>query len=425
MKRGAACGDCSHARSAASSPTCTTRGSLTRTRTPATCSSSCRRPASRGFSLIDLHAVRVGRPLGWAESRANLVLYNRWFQLAASRADRLRFWHAYRAARRSLGLGPSHALEVERDTVASNRAFWANRESRCVSKNRHFRRLNVVGDGCVLRSLRERSRTGNTEDRSRSERSTLSGHAVADLPADFLTDLLADPDAAFTRPTTRILKDSRTSTVAELVMPTADGPRPVILKRFNIRRRSELLKSLLRRSPALRSWVVGHSLRDRWLPSPRPLAVFSRVRHGCMAEGYLLTEKVAGAVELRDGLSRAVLEKLARTVRAMHDRGVSHRDLKAPNVLLENGTSPTLIDLVGVQTRVRVSFRQRAKELARLNASFLASPSVRQADRLRFLRTYLSAGPRRPEGWKLWWRAVGGATMAKVEKNRRSGRPLA
>ena len=64
-------------------------------------------------------------------------------------------------------------------------------------------------------------------------------------------------------------------------------------------------------------------------------------------------------------------------------------------------------------------------ELARLNASFLAAPDVRHADRVRFLRTYLNAGPRRPETWKAWWAAVAGATVAKVAKNRRTGRPLA
>src|SRR4029079_6193036 len=35
------------------------------------------------FSLLDVHAVRFGAPLSWPESRANLVLYNRWFQLRA------------------------------------------------------------------------------------------------------------------------------------------------------------------------------------------------------------------------------------------------------------------------------------------------------------------------------------------------------
>ena len=48
------------------------------------------------FALIDLHAVCVGSPLAWRESRNNLVLFNRWFQIRASRADRARFWHAYR-----------------------------------------------------------------------------------------------------------------------------------------------------------------------------------------------------------------------------------------------------------------------------------------------------------------------------------------
>ena len=39
--------------------------------------------------LIDLHAVRLGRRLGWRASRDNLVILNRWFILRASRADRL------------------------------------------------------------------------------------------------------------------------------------------------------------------------------------------------------------------------------------------------------------------------------------------------------------------------------------------------
>jgi hypothetical protein len=115
----------------------------------------------------------------------------------------------------------------------------------------------------------------------------------------------------------------------------------------------------------------------------------------------------------------------------MHDRAVSHRDLKAANIMLAGaatdpaGATPVLIDLVGVRTRVRLSFRQRARELARLNASFLGSPLVTNSLRLRFLRAYLTAGPRPRQGWKAWWPAVSRATAAKVAKNRRSGRPLA
>jgi len=47
------------------------------------------------FFLIDLHAVRLRRPLDVRASRDNLVMFNRWFTLRVGRADRLRFLHAY------------------------------------------------------------------------------------------------------------------------------------------------------------------------------------------------------------------------------------------------------------------------------------------------------------------------------------------
>jgi len=52
--------------------------------------------------LIDLDAVRVGKPLDWPTTLDNLVMLNSWFVLRVNRADRLRFWSAYFRAR---GLG--------------------------------------------------------------------------------------------------------------------------------------------------------------------------------------------------------------------------------------------------------------------------------------------------------------------------------
>ena len=126
-----------------------------------------------------------------------------------------------------------------------------------------------------------------------------------------------------------------------------------------------------------RSWLLGHGLCERWLPTPRPLAMFHHYRAKLLpAEGYLLTEKVAYAVGLPEavracrapGVLRAWSERLARVVRAMHDRGVSHRDLKAPNVMLRGAASdpatatPVLIDLVGVRAGFdAVPFARRAR----------------------------------------------------------------
>ncbi len=363
------------------------------------------------FSLLDVHAVRFGAPLSWAESRANLVLYNRWFQLRASSAERFRFWREYRLARRTLSV-PDAPAELERATCASNRRFWAARTERYKGTHKSVRNVRA-GSVCGL--------------------------AVRDLPDDFLRELLANPDAAFTWPGAKLLKQCVSSTVAELEVPTPTGPQAVILKRVNMRTALDPVKNLFRSSAVRRSWLLGHGLRERWLPSPRPLAMFHRYRTGALpAEGYLLTEKVPDAVGLPEAVKacgnalvlRVWSERLARVVRAMHDRGVSHRDLKAPNVMLQGAATdpasatPVLIDLVGVRASAsEVSFARRARELARLNASFLAMPHVTRTERLRFLLAYLRAGERQSD-WKKWWKAVSQATAAKVAKNRRSGRVL-
>src|SRR5262249_24344655 len=150
------------------------------------------------------------RPLSWPASRANLVLFNRWFQLRATRTDRLRFWNAYCSAR---CLPAERVREVERGTMRSNLRFWAGRVSRCLGTNRYFRKVKH-GD--------------------------LRGYAVRDLSDEALSKLLAEPDALFQR----LLKDSRTSTVA---IVNLDG-RELILKRVNVRHWTEPFKNLLRPS---------------------------------------------------------------------------------------------------------------------------------------------------------------------------------
>jgi serine/threonine protein kinase len=367
------------------------------------------------FSLLDVHAVRFGRPLSWAASRANLILYNRWFQLRASAADRARFWHEYQTTRQALLVAfdvRTAAAELERATLASNRRFWLARTARYRGTHRTVRKVRA---------------------------GSVRGLVVRDLSEDFLQTLLRDPGAIFARADAKILKQCVSSTVAELEIPTPAGPKAVVFKRVNVRTTLDPLKNLFRSSAVVRSWLLGHGLCERWIPTPRPLALFHRRRAGFLpAEGYLLTEKVPDAIGLpeavkacRDAsLLRAWAERLARVVRTMHERGVSHRDLKAPNVMLRGAATdpatatPVLIDLVGVTAGAgAVPFARRAKELARLNASFLEMPHVTRGERLRFLRTYLGAGERETD-WKKWWKAVSRATAAKVAKNRRAGRAI-
>ncbi len=374
--------------------------------------------------LIDLHAVCLGRRLDWRTSRDNLTMFNRWFTLRVGRADRLRFWRAYAANRSAEGLGDPSTLDLrtglprvlERKTWTSNLRFWRGRDQRCLVVNRYYRRV---------RSAEAR------------------GYAVTDLDPAALAELLANPDAPFERADAVLLKNSRSSTVAEFELPINGERRSVIYKRFRVTAWTDPWAALVRRSPAMRSWIFGHGLRERCLPTPRPVVVLHRCRRGLDYEGYLLTEKIPDTVNLlrfvaeletrppadRRVRLRRLIEQVARLVRELHRRRLGHRDLKAVNVLVQDPWGPApelwLIDLVGVARPGKLPRSRRVQNLARLHASFYRSPAVTRADKLRFLRVYLQWGLFGRSGWKSWWRQVELATRVKIARNARSGRVLA
>jgi tRNA A-37 threonylcarbamoyl transferase component Bud32 len=395
--------------------------------------------------LLDLHGAAVGPPLSWPAARANLVLLNRWFSLRAERSDRLRFWQAYRAARaaalpgggrRDPFLAGTMVRDLERLTLRSNLRFWRDADRRCLGGNRRFRRL------C---------------------RGDVAGYAVADLDDAVLAPFLADPEAAFGQavatggqPVAVLKSEGGTPSVVEFDLATAAGPCRVVYKRFPARGGLGPLAALVRPTQALRSYVLGHGLRLRCLPTPRPLGVWHRFRGGLPCEGYLLAEKVPDAVNLRtfvDGLAgagdlarlRRLIDQAARLVMLLHQRHLSNRDLKAANLLVSpvpavvtgrgiaplTGAAPVegtdqvwFIDLVGAQRHGKLGRRRRVQNLARLHASFWDHPGLTRTDKLRFLRAYLAWGLRGRYGWKRWWRQVEEATRAKVRRNLRNGRPL-
>jgi tRNA A-37 threonylcarbamoyl transferase component Bud32 len=334
------------------------------------------------LALLDVHGVHFGRPLAWNAALANLVLVNRWFQLRGQRTDRARFWNAYAEAR--TGLGQAEAREVEARTLDSNREFWRTRDARYLGTNRQFRKSR-------------------------------HGHAIKEV-------VLSDPTVLLPQPGSRIVKDSASTTVAEIEL---DG-RPAIVKRFKLKKRFAVLANAFRPSPARRSWLNGHHLLDRQIPTARPIAYRYETRFGIEAEGIVAFEKVPDACDLLEAVERGIadVEAIARLLRTMHDRDVRHRDLKATNILVSHGV-PVLVDLVGVTVKGRVDVGARQLDLSRLAASFLHHPKVRHSQRWQFLRTYLAWPPAKWGDWKTWWKAISKHVDEKVERNRRTGRPLA
>jgi tRNA A-37 threonylcarbamoyl transferase component Bud32 len=366
--------------------------------------------------LVDLHAVHLGRPLSWTARCDNLVMLNRWFVLRVGRVDRLRFWRAYSQFSQfpsrwdDKDLDWERLTELERRTWESNLRFWRNRDRRCLATNRYY----------------ERVRGPNTR-----------GHVIRGLSPDTVKALFADPDEPFRRPGARLLKDSPSSTVTEFEVMVDGVPRPVIYKRFRVTSWTDPWAALLRVTPTLRSWVFGHGLLERCLPTARPLAVLHRRRFGRSYEGYLLTEKIPDAVDLhglvarlgtlaptqRRERMRQCIDQVAAMVRELHRRHLTHRDLKAANILLTRDRV-WLIDLVGVRRHRQLPAGRQVQNLARLNASFIQNAHLTRTDKLRFLSVYLEWGLVGRVGWKSWWQEIEQATLLKVARNQRSGRPL-
>ncbi|MFQ3592419.1 MAG: lipopolysaccharide kinase InaA family protein [Gemmataceae bacterium] len=364
------------------------------------------------FHLIDLHLVHVGLPLAARAALANLVLLDRWFALRASRSQRLRALRAYQAARPELSLDPRDLAQA---TAASLRQLVRELDQRCRGKGRHYARI----PGGLRTTL---------------------------LEADAVTQVQARADALLDAPEAKVLKRSASSTVIECEVLLEGQPTAVVLKRVDATRWTDSLATWFRPDAVTRSWRMGHAMSLRGLPSPRCLAVWH-----VGATGYLLQEKVPQPRYLKEFLAelpaksvqrkRDLLRQVGRLVRRLHEWGIRHRDLKAPNLLVsparahlgprgleaprwDGGDHLWLVDLVGARLQRQVSLERRQRDLARLAASFVDEPTLSQTDRLRVLLSYRNEALRGRGDWKRWWRRLTELIQAKRRRNQRLGRVL-
>jgi tRNA A-37 threonylcarbamoyl transferase component Bud32 len=378
------------------------------------------------LAMIDTDALRQRRRLGHHDAQANLALLNHYFWCRCTRTDRHRFLSAYLEALRPVGLDAARfARAIERSTRAWAERLWTRWGRRCRGTNKYFHALRE-GESRAVASRR--------------------------VSPEVVRALLSDPDAPLRAPHAVILKDSRTTTVGQITLDVDGLPTHVIYKRFHVKKRLDPWLALIRPSRAWRAWQAAQHLTSRGVPTPANLVHIrtpnararSRLLRRLPGTEYLATIKAEPAVTLesvaRDLLPtldpaarrravRRYVRALARLLRVLHDRSLSHRDLKAANILVEGdpfAEEPTLslIDLVGVELRHPLPRRRRAQNLARLAVSLAESCQPSRSDALRFLRAYLPARRPDPRSWKSLWHAIDHVVHAKRRQNLRRGRIL-
>lgn len=305
------------------------------------------------FVLLDTDRVRLkNRPLTREERVRNLgqLLSNLW--TLSSRAQRFRFLRSYGV--RLDHEGRKLVREIELRALKASFKVWNGKARRSLYSNSRF-----VSEQRGLFKVH----------RVRSEESEA-----------LLVALLPDPDLLLERGET--FKAGRTVRAARIEV---DG-RSYFLKRYNCKSWGYRIKNAVRRSRAVRTWLVSWGFRVRDLPTPKPLLCIEERRFRLLGRSYLVSEFVGGAIRLTDlwpGLdvqSRGgVLAKLGCLLGRMHRFGCLHGDLKWNNILLrpaDGDREVVLTDLDGSRVYSRLNFDKAKKDLKR----FLRDLSLKGQD---------------------------------------------
>jgi tRNA A-37 threonylcarbamoyl transferase component Bud32 len=294
------------------------------------------------FVVLDTDRVRLRRrPFSTREQRVDLTLLYMSLGRLVSRSQRFRFLFDYGV--RLDAEGRQFVRNIESEALKASARIWHAKAKRSLDTNSRFVEERQGG----YRVLRVRS-------------AETSG---------ILNELLPYPDQLFEKGET--LKNGRTVRAASI---SVEGKR-YFFKRYNRKGWGYRIKNALRRSRAMRTWLVSWGFRVRDLSVPKPL-LFLEKRHFRSLEGsYLVYEFIEGGRRLTDvwpeadgQIRKDILAQLGILLGRMHRCGCVHGDLKWNNILLRpiaGSYEIVLTDLDGSRILAGMNPRAVRKDLGR------------------------------------------------------------
>ena len=385
--------------------------------------------------FVDLHKVRTGRSVTAREMVINLAQLNQWFRRYATRTQRRRFLKKYVDYRDQFGQSSDYArnwrinpgkliADLSLQAEVHARKLWAKRDRRTARDSRYFARIKPAPGwrGHVLLQAK---------------------HPCPCAAASRLTytrsqwkQWLSDPLAWVDATRHQLIKNSHTATLCKASLPT-EPPTAVIVKRHLGRTAWKRFIHALGPSRTRRSWRIANMLNNRDLPVAAQLMVLERyIARLIRVDSLSMVEYIPDSADLETFLTRDVarlapdaqrtvkdrlIDAVVTLLKTFYERGFSHRDLKAPNLLVvwpaPYTASPllTFIDMDGISHMGNVPTERQIRGMVRLCASLLSSPTCTASDRLRFLKRYLTGPGRTAKGWKEMWRLIHREVCNKLE----------
>jgi tRNA A-37 threonylcarbamoyl transferase component Bud32 len=194
-----------------------------------------------------------------------------------------------------------------------------------------------------------------------------------------MASFLDNPEKMLDDPVTQYLKKGRTSTVARVVI---DG-RPLVVKRYNIKGFLHGLRRAFMVTRAQHSWQNAMRLREMGILTPEPVGFMERRFGPLRNTAYFISEYVEGprAINYFKGADHGEMEEVAGEIAEIFNKlksgKISHGDMKATNIIIDNG-KPSLVDLDAMRSHTsRMCFmRAHRKDIRRFFKNWEAVPQA-------------------------------------------------